>query len=165
MIEVIDINGKLGVILPDNVISDLNLTVGDTIHLNQVDNKKYELKLPEYTKSNWFRAVDLADYIVWKCNMDNHLVNNFKLQKIIAKIYQHFKNKHNMLIFSDDVEVWKIGLVVPEVYYKYSSFGATDILIIDMDMEPKLVQILSANLISEIDKIIDENRSKPIWLL
>lgn len=165
MTKVIDINGKLGVVLPDSVINDLSLVKGDTIHLNQTGDKKYEIRPPEYKKSNWITAIDLADYIIWKCNIDNSLINNFKLQKIIAKTYQYFKNKYNTLIFSDDVETWKIGLVVPEVYYEYSSFGGSDILIINKSEEPKIMQILSSKLISEIDKIIIDSRDKPIWEL
>lgn len=165
MVEIININGKLGIQLPSNVIKDLNLSEGDVVYLEQIGEDKYELSLPEYTKSEWIKAVDLADYIIWKCNRDNNLINNYKLQKIIAKIYKHFKREHHLLIFPDEVEIWKFGMVVPDVYYKYSSFGGTSILMINTNYKPKIIQVLSRELVAEIDKIIVNNRNKPIWLL
>ena len=75
---------------------------------------------------NICRAVDLADYIIDKCNKDDMPISNLQLNKILYCIQRHFL-KQGTYAFYDDIEAWCFGPVIPDVYYKYGICGVMPI--------------------------------------
>lgn len=73
-----------------------------------------------------YRAIDLSRYIVSKCIRDRHPISNLQLQKILYYIQKDFLNRGDAA-FSDDIEAWPFGPVVPNVYYHYCGYGAMPI--------------------------------------
>lgn len=73
-----------------------------------------------------YDAKDLSKYIVSKCVEDNCPVSNLQLQKILYYIQKDYLERGD-IAFSDDIEAWQFGPVVPNVYYHFCGFGAMPI--------------------------------------
>lgn len=72
-------------------------------------------------------AIKLARYIINKCAEDEHPITNLQLQKILYYVQREYLRKHNEPAFVDDIEAWKFGPVVPEVYYTFCYYGGMSI--------------------------------------
>lgn len=71
-------------------------------------------------------ALDVAKYIISKCNQEQEPVSNLQLQKILYIIQKTFLQIGSSA-FEDDFEAWQIGPVIREVYNQYCGFGASKI--------------------------------------
>ena len=56
-------------------------------------------------------------------------VTNLKLQKTLYYLQGYYAKAYGESLFSDEIEHWAYGLVVPSVYFEYCSFSANAILI------------------------------------
>lgn len=103
-----------------------------------------------------YTALDLSKYIVSKCIDDGHLISNLQLQKILYYIQKDFLSRDD-IAFSDDIEAWQFGPVVPNVYYYYCGYGAMPILSAQekFDVESKDKDI--------INTIVESKRSLDPW--
>lgn len=109
-----------------------------------------------------YKALDVAKYIINKCINDNFPISNMQLQKILYCIQREFLQIYNREIFSDEIEAWQIGPVVPEIYYMYCGFGANPIRI-KCIVDDK--NAISNDDISIINYIIEEKRILKPWYL
>lgn len=100
-----------------------------------------------------YSALELSKYIVTKCYNDGCPISNLQLQKILYYIQKDFLER-NEQAFSDDIEAWQFGPVVPNVYYHFSGHGAMPI-----STKYDNVQILD----NRIDCIIEEKRELNPW--
>ena len=103
-----------------------------------------------------YKALDLSKYIVSKCIEDGQPISNLQLQKILYYIQKDFLQR-NEIAFSDDIEAWQFGPVVPNVYYHYCGYGAMPISI-----TKEAFSILSSD-VSYIDEIVEEKRVLDPW--
>ena len=103
-----------------------------------------------------YNAIDLAKYIVSKCIKDSHPISNLQLQKILYYIQKDFLQRNEMA-FSDDIEAWQFGPVVPNVYYYYCGYGAMPISISNDKFEIALSDM------PYIDSIVDKKRELDPW--
>ena len=104
-----------------------------------------------------YKAMDLANYIVDKCIKDNAPITNLQLQRLLYFVQKEFL-KRGSLAFSDDIEAWKCGPVVPNVYFYFCGFGATPISI-SRDSVPNLTS--DKNI---IDNIVEAKRDLDSWV-
>jgi len=74
-----------------------------------------------------YRALNLSQYIVSKCIVEGQPISNLQLQKILYYIQREFLRKVQRAAFSDSIEAWQFGPVVPEVYYYYCGNGSMPI--------------------------------------
>ena len=105
-----------------------------------------------------YKAIDLANYIVEKCIKDDNPITNLQLQKILYFIQKDFL-KRGTRAFSDDIEAWKFGPVVPNVYFYFCGFGAMPISI-SRDTVPNLTS--DKNI---IDNIVEAKRKLDPWIM
>lgn len=105
-----------------------------------------------------YNAIDLSKYIVSKCITDSHPISNLQLQKILYYIQKTFLQRDD-IAFSDVIEAWQFGPVVPNVYYHYCGFGAMPITI---SINSNMPLIASSDVI-DIDKIVEEKRQLNPW--
>ena len=103
-----------------------------------------------------YNAIDISKYIVSKCVTDGQPISNLQLQKILYYIQKDFLQRGE-LAFSDDIEAWQFGPVVPNVYYHYCGFGAMPISI------SKATFSVAPSDVIFIDKIIEEKRKLNPW--
>lgn len=104
-----------------------------------------------------YKALDLANYIVDKCIKDDAPITNLQLQRILYFIQKDFL-KRGAQAFSDYIEAWEFGPVVPNVYFCFCGFGAMPILFISRDTVPNLST--DKNI---IDNIVENKRSLTPW--
>ena len=71
-------------------------------------------------------ALDVAKYIISKCNKEQEPVSNLQLQKILYIIQKTFLQIGSQA-FEDNFEAWQIGPVIREVYNQYCGFGGSKI--------------------------------------
>lgn len=74
-----------------------------------------------------YSAMDIAKYVVNLCTLNGTPVSNLQLQKILYYIQINFFRRKNGVAFSDAIEAWKYGPVVPVVYSEFSRYGAAKI--------------------------------------
>lgn len=107
-----------------------------------------------------YKALDVARYIVNKCIDDNLPISNIQLQKILYCIQRECLQIYGREMFSDEIEAWQFGPVVPEVYYRYCRFGANLIRIkTAADCEDNIF----GDYISLINYIVEEKRALKPW--
>ena len=73
------------------------------------------------------RAIEVANYIISYCATQGKPINNLKLQAMLYFIWVDFWKKTRRGLFSDDICAWRLGPVVPSVYYAYCAYGALPI--------------------------------------
>lgn len=69
-------------------------------------------------------AIDLARYVIWYACSKRQYITNLKLQKLLYYLQGEYLQKNNRLLFSDDIQAWPYGPVVPSVYFEYCGNGA-----------------------------------------
>ncbi len=74
-------------------------------------------------------ALDVAQYVITEALNKGYPVSNLKLQKMLYFIQGVMLVNYGRPAFEDRIEAWQYGPVVPEVYFAYSSYGATPILL------------------------------------
>lgn len=75
-----------------------------------------------------YRALEVARYIINYANDNKMIISNLKLQKILYFIQLEFLIKNaKRQCFSDEIEAWDFGPVVPAVYHEFKKYGALGI--------------------------------------
>lgn len=105
-----------------------------------------------------YTAINLSKYIVSKCIEDGQPISNLQLQKILYYIQKDFLNRDD-LAFSDDIEAWQFGPVVPNVYYYYCGYGAMPISSVHENYE------INSKDKNVIDSIVEIKRSLDPWIM
>ena len=74
-----------------------------------------------------YPAIDIAAYIVRRCNERGHRITNFQLQKILYFVSGEIFRKHHTDLIMEDFYCWSCGPVVPEVYELLCRYGGSPI--------------------------------------
>ncbi|HCN53852.1 MAG TPA: hypothetical protein DIS88_08710 [Prevotella sp.] len=76
-----------------------------------------------------YNALDVSRYIINYSNDKNYGISNLKLQKILYFVQAYFltSTEDHHPCFSDTIEAWNFGPVVPSVYHEFKQYGAGDI--------------------------------------
>lgn len=72
-------------------------------------------------------VLDVARYTVNYCNEKNYGISNLKLQKVLYFIQAYFLIREKVPCFSEEIEAWAFGPVVPEVYEEFERSGSCNI--------------------------------------
>lgn len=112
-------------------------------------------------------ALNLANYIITKCINDNTPVTNIELQTILYSIQEQHIKKYNKPIFNDNIEAWKFGPCIPDIYYAFCHFGTMPIIIkprakINLDKDLDLINstistVINADFYELLTEIHREN--------
>lgn len=79
-----------------------------------------------YEKAKYSANI-IAKEIINYSNRRCFAISNLKLQKVLYFIQAIFLNEYNRACFTDNIEAWTLGPVVPSVYRQYKIFGANSI--------------------------------------
>lgn len=108
-------------------------------------------------------AIDVAKYVINKCNKIKNPISNLQLQKILYYIQGNFLAKFDRKLFDEDIEAWKYGPVVKDVYYEFNKYSSC--LIRDTSSpNAKFIESEEEN-IDFIDKIIESKSKLSAWQL
>lgn len=67
-------------------------------------------------------------FLAWTQLEDEAVVSNLKLQKLLYYAQGHYMANHaGAPLFSDDIQAWAHGPVVPSVYHEYKQFSSAGI--------------------------------------
>lgn len=103
-----------------------------------------------------YKALDVAKYIITYCFNQNKPISNLKLQKILYFLWVDFYKQTQESLFNENICAWKLGPVVPEVYYEFCSYAGLPITeIFNLDSLIDKAQQDTINNI--IDKYIDSS--------
>lgn len=73
-------------------------------------------------------ALDIAKYIICIAQNNGDNITNLKLQKLLYYAQAWFLvNNNNQPLFTEDIEAWQYGPVVPSVYNEYKYCGRNPI--------------------------------------
>ena len=78
--------------------------------------------------NNLNSVLDISRYVINYSNAKGYGCSNFKLQKILYFIQAFFLiSKEQKPCFSEKIEAWNIGPVVPVAYKEFKQYGSADI--------------------------------------
>lgn len=80
-------------------------------------------------------VLDVCRYVINYSNERGYGISNLKLQKILYFIQAYFLITEDTSCFSDKIEAWNFGPVVPRAYREYKGFGAGNIPLITSYLE------------------------------
>lgn len=118
----------------------------------------FKVRKPAIDFTGTYKAMDVAEYIVSKCSREHHQISNLQLQKILYYVQRHFLQNMRRALFFDDIEAWRYGPVVSEVYYRFSGFGVMTIYYSQLNTPPIANEDLKV-----IDEIVEEKRTLNPW--
>lgn len=70
-----------------------------------------------------YKALDVAEYIIWYENTQGRITNNLRLAKQLYYIQVNFLVNKGEPCFNERLIAWGFGPVVKEVYYEYRYYG------------------------------------------
>lgn len=101
-----------------------------------------------------YTALDIARYIVDRCDEKDVPVTNLKLQKVLYFVLGEYYRATQEWLFDDAVLAWRFGPVVRSVYDEYSIFGASSVFNFGEGKQ------IHESIRAKIDKTIDKRRSQ-----
>ena len=75
-------------------------------------------------KNRIYSALEVARHIINYANSNDQLLSNLKLQKLLYFVQAEFLTSQGRTCFTDDIEVWNFGPVVPAVFREFKIFGS-----------------------------------------
>ena len=94
-----------------------------------------------------YSAQTIATYIIYRCYKDKQFISNLKLQAMLYFVQYEYLKKEKKPLFSDTIELWEFGTVVPSVYNKFAIWNSL--------MIPSRFQTYKGNIYSKDERIID----------
>lgn len=89
-----------------------------------------------------YSAMDISNYIIYKCNQEDIFINNLKLNKLLYFIQKEHLKKYNRILFIEDLLPYRYGASVENVYRVFKYYGRDNInepidKLIDINKESK----------------------------
>nr|WP_312578210.1 type II toxin-antitoxin system antitoxin SocA domain-containing protein [Sedimentibacter sp.] len=110
-----------------------------------------------------YDVIELSKYIINYAKEHNKTITNLQLQKILYYIQGIFHLKFNEYAFNDEIEAWRLGPVVPKIYYKY--YANVGMPIMDKYENDDLPVYKEKSHKNVIDGIIEEKLDLDAWEL
>ncbi len=70
-----------------------------------------------------YPAQYVADYTISYCTRAKKPISNLKLQKMLYFLWVDYYKKTKCELYLDDICAWKLGPVVPNVYYNFCLYA------------------------------------------
>ncbi len=81
-------------------------------------------------------ANQISDYVISLTqNNPEENLTNLKLQKILYYLQGYYLAIYNETLFEDEIEAWKFGPVVCDVYHVYKRYGNNSIVVPDNNLQ------------------------------
>jgi len=100
-----------------------------------------------------YSALDIANYFLYKAQEaseeDQELISNLKLQKLVYYAQGLYMAVNGKPLFSDKIEAWTYGPVVPELYQHYKKYNSNGIHA-DKNFNPSIINEKTKKFLDEI---------------
>lgn len=105
-----------------------------------------------------YKALSVAHYIIDYYNSHGRAINIYKLQNILYLVQAEFlvSTKYHRPCFSDQIEAWDCGIIIPTVHYQYRRFGAGIIIPDENDVLNPHYQKITEEDKERIDNVLKE---------
>lgn len=100
-------------------------------------------------------ALEIAKYIVQKCVEEKNTITNRILQYALYLVQERTWLRYHHYAFSEDIEAWKSGPVIPSVYTYYSAYGEGSLPKVTEESQPLLfpwLKNIADNVLLEIQR-------------
>jgi uncharacterized phage-associated protein len=93
-----------------------------------------------------YRAIEIARFILSKCDDWGMPLDNLKLQKLLYFAWSDYYTETKQFLYNDRIEAWSYGPVVPSVYFHYRRYVSSKIPMIEPepDIQPNDERILTS---------------------
>ena len=118
-----------------------------------------------------YKALDIANYFLFKAGKDGELISNLKLQKLVYYAQGIHLALYGKPIFNDPIKAWTYGPVVPSLYGRYKKHGMGNVPL-DPSFDPKKIDQKTKDFLDEIytafgqfsaTRLIDFTHSDQCW--
>lgn len=109
-----------------------------------------------------YNVLDICRYIINYSNSHLNGISNLKLQKILYFVQAYFLKMTKEPCFSENIEAWDFGPVVPTAYHNFKQFGALNIPSISTYLEYDINNIWGVKRKTFDENIINEEDKKRI---
>lgn len=111
-----------------------------------------------------YNVLDISRYIINYSNEKDYGISNLKLQKILYFVQAYFliNTKDKTPCFTERIEAWDFGPVVPVAYHEYKQYGSGDIPVITSFIDFNNDDIWKTKRISYEDDMISDNDKQMI---
>ena len=113
---------------------------------------------PSNGRDNKVNSLDLARYIINRCNDANYPTTNLQLQKILWLMQVSYCYACEELLFTEEFKVIPLGPVLPSVWNTFDMYGGS--LIYGTDQVELPVSITTNSTIQFINDAIDDLRHR-----
>ena len=100
-----------------------------------------------------YSALNIANYFLYKAQEaaeeDQELISNLKLQKLVYYAQGLYMAVYGKPLFSDKIEAWTYGPVVPELYHHYKEHNSNGIRA-DKNFNPSIINRDTKKFLDEI---------------
>lgn len=103
-----------------------------------------------------YQAIDICRHVINYSNQKEYGVSNLKLQKLLYFIQAYFLLTKKEPCFSDKIEAWDLGPVVPDAYREYKQFGSGNIPTITYVIEKDSNNIWASRVVPFYDEVITQ---------
>lgn len=108
---------------------------------------------------NMYEATYVAKHIISVCNKHNIEISNLKLQKMLYFAWIEYYKQKNEKLFLNPICAWKLGPVVPDVYYDYCIYAGYPIPDVNFDAESSELKCLEKTILHfasmNVSKLVD----------
>lgn len=110
-----------------------------------------------------YKAQDIAKYVINYYHEKGIDITNLKLQKLLYYIQGEClaDSSINGACFDDEIQAWKLGPVVPSVYFTYNIFMDNPIWLMPYDTIPKI----DVKYRTVINRVLDKYQNYDPWKL
>ena len=96
-----------------------------------------------------FDANDVANWILFEAKRQNIPLTHMKLQKLLYYAQAYMIGMTGEPLFDNQIQAWKHGPVIPDVYHKYSKYGGSVISDLDGEVAPDEYAYFISDLVQE----------------
>lgn len=111
------------------------------------------------TMTSKYSASNIANYFLYKAQEateeDQELISNLKLQKLVYYAQGLCMAIYGKPLFSDKIEAWTYGPVVPELYHYYKKHNSNGIRA-DKNFNPSIINEDTKNFLDEIYEVFGQ---------
>ena len=80
----------------------------------------------------------IANYFIWKADQDKiEDLTSMKLIKLVYFSYAWHYAIFNKKLFTEKIEAWRYGPVIPSIYHEFKRFGNSKVGLYSIDFEPE----------------------------
>src|SRR5579864_2329863 len=96
-----------------------------------------------------YPALTIAKWFIAWAEAEGDELSNLKLQKLLYYAQGHHMAAHGRPLFTEPIQAWSHGPVVPEVYHQFKAFGSSSIELPEDDpftwaaVDPSTCRLLS----------------------